>query len=103
MISGGDSHIIALDEDGYVWTWGNNENGQLGNGTTVNSATPVQVIKSDNEALSNIVYVDGGFMHSMAIDANGDLWVWGRNSSCELGLGNSYNGVPKAQKTVFVW
>ena len=33
MISAGNSHVIALKSDGTVWTWGNNEYGQLGDGS----------------------------------------------------------------------
>ncbi len=43
-IAGGGSHTVALKSDGTVWTWGSNGNGQLGDGTTADSATPVQVI-----------------------------------------------------------
>ena len=42
-IAGGQSHSIALKKDGTVWVWGENEWGQLGNGTNTGSATPVQV------------------------------------------------------------
>ncbi|WAW06389.1 RCC1 domain-containing protein [Oxalobacter formigenes] len=42
-IAGGQSHSIALKKDGTVWTWGENDLGQLGNGTNIGSATPVQV------------------------------------------------------------
>ncbi len=42
-MAGGQSHSIALKKDGTVWVWGENDVGQLGNGTTVGSITPVQV------------------------------------------------------------
>ena len=42
-IAGGQSHSIALKKDGTVWTWGENDLGQLGNGTNVGSLVPVQV------------------------------------------------------------
>ena len=42
-IAGGQSHSIALKKDGTVWTWGENEWGQLGNGTNVGSLVPIQV------------------------------------------------------------
>ncbi len=43
MVATGASHTIALKYDGTVWTWGNNTNGQLGNNSTENSSSPVQV------------------------------------------------------------
>lgn len=42
-IAGGQLHSIVLKKDGTVWTWGENDLGQLGNGTNVGSVTPVQV------------------------------------------------------------
>ncbi|MCL2816360.1 MAG: RCC1 domain-containing protein, partial [Oscillospiraceae bacterium] len=43
MISAGRSHTLALDKDGNVWAWGYNYYGQLGDGTTTQRTTPVQV------------------------------------------------------------
>ncbi len=43
-IACGGDHTIALKSDGTVWTWGHNNYGQLGDGTTTNSNTPVQVL-----------------------------------------------------------
>lgn len=42
-IAGGQSHSIALKKDGTVWVWGENDFGQLGNGTDVGSPVPIQV------------------------------------------------------------
>jgi alpha-tubulin suppressor-like RCC1 family protein len=67
-ISGGGNHAITLKDDGTIWTWGLNSNGQLGNTTVWTSSTPVQVVKSDNVPLSNIVAIAGGGMHTIAID-----------------------------------
>ena len=47
MVATGASHTIALKYDGTVWTWGNNTNGQLGNNSTENSSSPVQVKSAD--------------------------------------------------------
>ncbi|MEJ0044959.1 MAG: RCC1 domain-containing protein [Rhodospirillales bacterium] len=46
-IAGGNSHSLALASDGTVYAWGSNAYGQLGNGTTVDSATPGQSLESD--------------------------------------------------------
>src|SRR3989337_4555039 len=43
QISAGWNHTIALKSDETVWTWGNNDHGKLGNGTTTDSNVPVQV------------------------------------------------------------
>ena len=42
-VAAGWEHTLAVREDGTVWAWGTNTNGQLGNGTTVRSFLPVQV------------------------------------------------------------
>jgi alpha-tubulin suppressor-like RCC1 family protein len=42
-IAAGDYHTIVLKSDGTVWAWGYNTSGQLGDGTTTNRTTPVQV------------------------------------------------------------
>ena len=56
MVATGASHTIALKYDGTVWTWGNNTNGQLGNNSTENSSSPVQVKSADgNGYLTNII------------------------------------------------
>ena len=86
-ISAGDRHALALDEFGYVWAWGDNLTGQLGNGGTSSyGGTPVQVKKDANTPLADIIYIDAGFSHSLAIDIYGDVWVWGENQYYQLGL-----------------
>ena len=85
-ISAGNQHVLALDEDGYVWTWGKNSYGQLGNGRTSDSSTPVRVKVNSSTYLTDIIYIDTGFEHSLAIDSQGNIWVWGRNTQGQLGL-----------------
>ena len=78
-VAAGDSHSMALKFDGSVWTWGNNNNGQIGDGTAstkpndpnYKKVLPVQVINSDgNGYLSDVVYVAPGNYYSMAIKSN---------------------------------
>jgi alpha-tubulin suppressor-like RCC1 family protein len=47
-----------------------------------------RVKKDADNDLDNIVYIDAGFLHSMAIDKYGNFWVWGRNQKGQLGLGD---------------
>src|SRR3989304_3046154 len=42
-IAAGGVHTVALKKDGTVWAWGSNSDGQLGDGTTINRSTPVQI------------------------------------------------------------
>ena len=86
----GNHHVLAIDSTSKVWAWGKNEFGQLGNNTTTHSSMPVLVKKGETTYLTDIVYIDAGFEHSLAIDKDGNIWVWGRNTSGELGQGVTY-------------
>jgi alpha-tubulin suppressor-like RCC1 family protein len=90
-ISAGDYFAMALDEDGYVWAWGNNWCGQLGQGNTTPKSTPVKVKHSGGSALSDIIYIDAGYYFALAVDKYGTVWVWGDNSDGQLGQGNTSN------------
>lgn len=83
-IAAGSDYNLALKDDGTVWAWGANAEGQLGNGTNTNSDTPVQVIGLTNVAKIKIA---GGGWHSMAIKNDGTVWTWGFNTSGQLGDG----------------
>ena len=61
-IAGGSTHCLALKADGTVWAWGNNDNGQLGNGTNDNSNIPVQV-----SGLTNVSAITAGGQQSFAL------------------------------------
>ena len=88
-ISAGEAHSMALDANRYVYCWGDNYHGQLGNGTNDPCTTPVKVVGPDGVGyLENIVAIAAGYWHSLAIDANGTIWTWGKGSAGRLGLGN---------------
>ena len=80
QIAGGDAHTIALKSEGTVWTWGYNVYGQLGDGSTTNRTTPVEVSN-----LSGITAVAGGFSHTIALKSDGTVWTWGYNTYGQLG------------------
>ncbi len=74
-------HTIALKDDGSVWTWGANNDGQIGNGTTSAYVTvPTQVA-----SLCHIVAIAAGDSHCLALDNSDRVWAWGSNSSGQLG------------------
>ncbi|MBR4360582.1 MAG: hypothetical protein IKP32_08195 [Clostridia bacterium] len=75
----GFGQCLALDQDGHVWVWGRNGNGQLGNGATLNKTVPFML------DLEDIVDVQCGGAFSMALAANGDIWGWGDNEFYQLG------------------
>lgn len=102
-ISAGFAHVLALDKDGNVWAWGYNEYGQLGNGgygSGAKETTPVKVKKKVDgivSDLTNIFYIDAGWLYSTAIDENGKFWVWGINQKGQLGLGDIISPRPYAE------
>lgn len=85
-IAAGDRHSLALTGNGLVYAWGWNAYGQLGNGTTTDSNTPLQLT-----APTNVVAIAAGAFHSLALDSSGDLWAWGSNEYGQLGDGTWTN------------
>jgi alpha-tubulin suppressor-like RCC1 family protein len=77
---------IAILKNGSVWTWGDNDRGQLGTGTKTPATTPVQVHVPGGVTF---VKVSSGGYASYAIDKTGRLWAWGDNRNGQLGLGSN--------------
>ena len=89
QISTGEAHVAAIKTDGTLWTWGLNNNGQLGLNTSTSSySSPVQV-----GSLSNWAQLSCGYYHIMAVQSNGTLWTWGNNSYGQLGLNTSQQNI----------
>jgi len=74
------AHTIALRDNGTVWAWGLNNSGQLGDGSTTNRLTPVQV-----KNLNSITAITAGGRHSIALRNDGTVWAWGLNGRGQLG------------------
>ena len=87
------STIIAKDSNGKLYTWGKNNYGQLGNGTTTNSSMPICINDIENSPLKgkNIVNIYRNNSAIIAKDSDGKLYSWGSNSSGELGNGTTEN------------
>jgi len=66
----GASNSAAILSDGTLWTWGNNMNGQLGNGTSVSADYPVRIG-------AGFTQVQVGSRYMAALKADGSLWMWG--------------------------
>jgi alpha-tubulin suppressor-like RCC1 family protein len=81
QVSCGRFHTMAVKTDGTLWTWGLNSNGQLGINNTTSRSTPVTTFIGGN----NWKQVAGGNASTVAIRTNGTLWVWGLNTSGQLG------------------
>lgn len=80
--SGGGQSSLALNSDGSVWSWGLNQHGQLGDGTTNTRPYRVKVT-----GLSNVKAIASGAMHSVAVQNDGTVYAWGANFNGQLGDG----------------
>jgi hypothetical protein len=77
-IAAGGASSYALDDDGDVWAWGDNEHRQLGtNGRR--STTPNQV------PIDDVVGIAAGGAHALAVTTDGTAWAWGLNDAGQLG------------------
>jgi alpha-tubulin suppressor-like RCC1 family protein len=91
-ISAGLRYSLVLLNDSTVWAWGENEWGQLGDGTTTKSDVPVQV-----KNLNDITAISAGSYHSLALKEDGTVWSWGDNESGELGDRTKTNSLVPVQ------
>jgi len=83
----GNDHTCALTEGGAVYCWGQNTNNQIGDGTTTNRYTPVQV----NGLSSGVVAIRSGSTHTCALTDDGGIKCWGRGNHGKLGYGGTAN------------
>lgn len=87
-ISTSGGHLLARQSNGNVWAWGANGWGQLGNGGTSSSPVTTPALVS---SVSNVAAVSAGQIHSMGATSDGAVYVWGGNSTGQLGLGDTAN------------
>ena len=76
------SHTVVLKANGTVWAYGLNSSYELGNGTSISSDRPIQVSFPSNIKIAQIAV---GNTHNLALDTEGNVWVWGVNSNNALG------------------
>jgi alpha-tubulin suppressor-like RCC1 family protein len=86
-ISAGLHHTCAITTAGGVKCWGANYAGQLGDGTTTDSATPVEVFGLTN----GVAAIAAGWSHTCAGLSDGTVKCWGYNADGQLGNGTFSN------------
>ncbi|MBX7068275.1 MAG: Ig-like domain repeat protein [Microthrixaceae bacterium] len=86
----GTSTIVAVFADGSLWTWGLNNRGQVGDGTTVNRTEPTRLGTASWRAAD-------ASTHGLAVRDDGTLWSWGANGSGELGDGTTADRLTPVQ------
>jgi alpha-tubulin suppressor-like RCC1 family protein len=84
-VAGGGAASYALDNNGVVWAWGSNSNGQLANATPIGSDNPVPAPVVGFPGGVTVTAIAGGGSHALAILSNGFVWAWGSNSNGQLG------------------
>ncbi len=89
LISAGSSHTCALTPASGVKCWGENADGQLGDGTTVDRLTPVDVVGLS----SGVRGVSAGERHTCAVLNSGAVKCWGNNAYGQLGDGTATSHV----------
>lgn len=100
IASGNESyHTLGIKNDGTLWAWGLNDFGQVGDGTTNNRWSPVQI-----SSATNWVAIATGKNFSVGLQSDGTLWTWGNNNSGQLANGSfSRASVPTRAGTASDW
>ncbi|EFJ17371.1 hypothetical protein SELMODRAFT_179009 [Selaginella moellendorffii] len=85
QIACGDSHCLAVTADGEVYSWGRNQNGQLGLGDTDDSLVPHKLLAFEGVSVKMLA---AGAEHTAAVTDSGKLYGWGWGRYGNLGLGD---------------
>lgn len=87
----GDECGFMIKNDGSLWAWGNNNNGQLGDGTYIDRFVPVLVKNYADDFggnLTGVSTIDSGFGYTVILKKDGTVWASGNNDAVQLGKRN---------------
>ncbi len=84
MLAPGHEFGLALKNDGTVWSWGGNSNGQVGDQSETDRPAPTPVT-----GLSGVLSISGGARHAVAVKSDSTVWAWGDNEFGQLGTGSA--------------
>ena len=85
-MAAGAVHTLALTSAGTIYACGRNNFGQLGNGTTTDSSTPVAVTLPGGATATAVAANE---FHSLALTSGGAVFAWGHNAFGQLGNGTT--------------
>ncbi len=95
QLTAGEDHTCGLNEEGKAFCWGQNANGQLGNGDSDGTEAEPVVVKAPNDTndtndtnSTTFVQLAAGEEHTCALDDDGGAWCWGRGANGALGNDN---------------
>jgi alpha-tubulin suppressor-like RCC1 family protein len=92
-VAAGLRHSLFLKSDGTVWACGDNERGQVGNASSQDQWTPVQV-------MAGVKAIAAGGEHSLFLLDGGTVWACGKNSHGELGDGSRFDRSSPVQVSI---
>ncbi len=82
-------HSLIVQDDGSVLSAGRNSHGQLGIGNQTDSSVAVEVVgESGKGKLNDVISVQVGLLHSLALKSDGTVWAWGNNGVGQAGTNN---------------
>ncbi|MDX9719879.1 MAG: hypothetical protein RBU37_03965 [Myxococcota bacterium] len=96
-VTAGLHHSCGITTDQAVYCWGDNQYGQLGNGTSTDSSLPVRVTFGSGIKL---VAISAGDWHTCAIDEDQQVWCWGRNDLGQIGSNESFTTILSPSQVV---
>ena len=106
ILAGGDHGCVVASDD-KMYCWGLNNNGELGNNSSVSSSVPVAVNTDGVLAGKVIKQMSAGFSNTCAVDSGYGIYCWGYNSNGQLGNNSTNNSrvptyvyVPKENTTI---
>jgi prepilin-type N-terminal cleavage/methylation domain-containing protein len=84
-ISANDEHTCALASDGNAYCWGENNDGELGDNSSVANEAPVGVYRNGQISGLNVLSITTGDEHSCVVASNYRAYCWGSNSHGQIG------------------
>ncbi len=99
-VSVGYGATCSTRTDTTLWCWGDNQNAQIGDGTSTNRLSPTQVTTPASTGWSSVA---NGDRHTCAIRTGNLLYCWGNNSYGQLGQGNGTNSSTPIQVPGTTW